>query len=121
MFNDLRRQNTFGALAARLQLDVLAGSADDKEVAVRFLRPRQVLEMIGVSRTTLWRMVRAGHFPRPVCITERNRGYLLESVEAWMRARTEGRPLDAAAIGTAGARSGAVGRARTRLFHGRAG
>ena len=71
-------------LAARLQLDVLAGSADDKEVAVRFLRPRQVLEMIGVSRTTLWRMVRAGHFPRPVCITERNRGYLLKSVEAWM-------------------------------------
>ena len=45
--------------------------------------------MIGVSRTTLWRMVRAGTFPRPVRITERNRGYLLEAVEAWMKARTD--------------------------------
>ena len=88
---------------------------------MRFLRPRQVLEMIGVSRTTLWRMVRAGHFPRPVCITERNRGYLLTSVEAWMRARADGRPVDAAATGTARARSGAAGRGMTRLVHRRAG
>jgi len=46
--------------------------------------------MIGVSRTTLWRMVQAGTFPRPVRITERNRGYLLEAVEAWMKARMDG-------------------------------
>ena len=71
---------------------------------MRFLRPRQVLEMIGVSRTTLWRMVPAGQFPRPVCITERNRGYLLESVQAWMAARAEGRPFDAATTGTPQAR-----------------
>jgi predicted DNA-binding transcriptional regulator AlpA len=43
--------------------------------------------MIGVSRTTLWRMVQAGTFPTPVRITERNRGFLLEAVEAWMKAR----------------------------------
>ena len=90
---------------------------------MRFLRPRQVLEMIGVSRTTLWRMVQAGVFPRPVCITERNRGYLLESVEAWMRARAEGRPFDVPPAGTAEARSGAEASARavTRLAHRRAG
>jgi len=58
--------------------------------AVQFIRIRRVLEMIGVSRTTLWRMVQAGTFPRPVRITERNRGYDLETVEAWMTARTEG-------------------------------
>jgi predicted DNA-binding transcriptional regulator AlpA len=45
--------------------------------------------MIGVSRTTSWRMVRAGTFPEPVHITERNRGFLLEAVEAWMKARTD--------------------------------
>jgi prophage regulatory protein len=57
---------------------------------VQFIRPRRVLELIGVSRTTLWRMVQAGTFPRPVRITERNRGYILEAVEAWMKARTDG-------------------------------
>lgn len=61
---------------------------------MQFIRPRQVLEMIGVSRTTLWRMVQAGCFPPPVRITQRNRGYLREAVEAWMKDRAQGSPLD---------------------------
>jgi prophage regulatory protein len=56
---------------------------------VRFIRTRQVLEMIGVSRTTLWRMVRAGTFPQPVHVTTRSRAFLLEAVETWMNARTD--------------------------------
>jgi prophage regulatory protein len=58
---------------------------------VRFVRPREVLEMIGVSRTTLWRMVQSGAFPPPVRITTRNNGFVLEAVEEWMKARTLGR------------------------------
>jgi|SRR5215468_2732775 len=54
---------------------------------MQFIRPRQVIAMIGVSRTTLWRMVRAGVFPRPVLLTVRNRAYVLEAVEKWMQAR----------------------------------
>ena len=57
---------------------------------MRFLRPRDVLALIGVSRTTLWRMVRAGQFPSPVRITERSAGFLQETVESWMRSRVEG-------------------------------
>ena len=56
---------------------------------MQFIRSRDVVTMIGVSRTTLWRMVRAGAFPAPVRITERNRGYLLETIEDWMRSRPE--------------------------------
>ena len=74
-------------------------------MAVQFIRPRQVLEMIGVSRTTLWRMVQAGTFPRPVRITERNRGYLRDAVEAWMKARAEGLPFDAGSARPSNARS----------------
>jgi prophage regulatory protein len=59
---------------------------------VRFIKTRQVLAMIGVSRTTLWRMVQEGTFPRPVQVTGRNAHYLLQAVEAWMRARAEGLP-----------------------------
>jgi len=59
---------------------------------VQFIRPRQVLEMIGVSRSTLWRMVRAGTFPPPVRITERNCGFVLDAVEDWMKARTDSAP-----------------------------
>ena len=59
---------------------------------MKFVRPRQVLEMIGVSRTTLWRMVQSGAFPAPVRITQRNSGYVLEAVEEWMKARAAGVP-----------------------------
>jgi hypothetical protein len=48
--------------------------------------------LIGVSRTTLWRMVRAGRFPAPVRITERSAGFLQETVESWMRSRVDGVP-----------------------------
>ncbi len=32
----------------------------------RLLRPKEVMERMGWSRTTLWRRVRAGEFPAPV-------------------------------------------------------
>ena len=63
---------------------------------MKFVRPRQVLEMIGVSRTTLWRMVQCGAFPPPVRITQRNSGYVLEAVEEWMKARATGAPWQTA-------------------------
>ena len=65
---------------------------------MRFVRPREVLEMIGVSRSTLWRMVQAGSFPRPVSIATRSKGFLLEAVEEWMEARTTGRAWEPPAL-----------------------
>jgi len=79
---------------------------------VQFIRPRQVLEMIGVSRTTLWRMVQAGTFPRPVRITERNCGFLLDTVEAWMEARAAGLAWEAERAPTPGTRLDRGARAR---------
>lgn len=72
-------------------------SGEEVRCPVQFIRTRQVLLMIGVGRTTLWRMVQEGNFPKPVRITERSAGYLLEAVEHWMRTRAEGRPWDAPA------------------------
>jgi len=77
---------------------------------VRFIRTRQVLEMIGVGRTTLWKLVQAGSFPRPVRITDRSSGYLLEAVEQWMRLRAQGLPWPS----EASARTGRHSRARQR-------
>lgn len=107
-FNDLRRQADGGGLVADLHLHGRVNGYR-REAAMQFIRPRQVLEMVGVSRTTLWRMVRAGTFPRPVQITERNRGYLLDAVEAWMKARAEGLALPLAARPVRGERPGKSG------------
>lgn len=81
---------------------------------MRFLRPRQVADMLGVSRTTLWRMVRAGAFPHPVRITAGSCGFLLETVETWMRARAEASPWRRSEK-ERGAREAAAGSERTKL------
>jgi prophage regulatory protein len=62
---------------------------------VRFIRTKDVLGMIGVSRSTLWRMVRAGRFPKRISISARAAGHVYEDVQAWMAAR-------AASLGNAG-------------------
>jgi prophage regulatory protein len=56
---------------------------------MRFVRIKEVLQMVGVSRTTLWRMVRDGTFPRRVVISSGVRAHVYEEVEAWMRSRIE--------------------------------
>lgn len=82
---------------------------------MRFIRPGEVLRMIGVSRTTLWRMVRDGLFPAPVRITKRNRGYVLDDVEAWMRGRVEGTAIAEAPAGPPPARRAGQSAIRTAI------
>src|SRR5688572_4223632 len=67
------------AVALRLHYRHAAWVKSGGRWRVRFIRPREVLEMIGVSRTTLWRMVQSGSFPPPVRITTRNNGFVLEA------------------------------------------
>ncbi len=53
---------------------------------MEFIRPKEVLRLIGVSKVTLWRMVRAGRFPPPVTLNVTSKAYVLEEVQAWMAA-----------------------------------
>jgi prophage regulatory protein len=61
----------------------------------RLLRRRKVLELVGVSEPTLWRMERAGHFPPHVQISTRAVGYFERDVLSWIAARVV-RTADAA-------------------------
>jgi prophage regulatory protein len=58
--------------------------------ALEILRMPDVLRMTGLSRTTLWRRVRAGQFPRPIRLggpQSRAVGWLKEEVEEWILSR----------------------------------
>ena len=46
----------------------------------RLLRPKQVMEIMGWSRTTLWRRVSAGKFPAPVETGENSTGFYDDEV-----------------------------------------
>jgi len=58
----------------------------------RIASPRAVVEMTGLSRTTLWRLGRCGEFPTPIRISAGRVGYLIEDVEAWIAEKKEQKP-----------------------------
>ena len=51
------------------------------------VRPRDVSRLVGLSRTTLWRMVGRQEFPRPVKIGQRAIGWRTVDVAAWISSR----------------------------------
>ena len=55
--------------------------------ATRLLDQTTVLEKVPVSRTTLWRMERAGQFPKRLQISANRVGWLETDVDAWVEAR----------------------------------
>ena len=55
------------------------------DTADRFLRIGSVLRLTGLSRSTLYRKVQQGTFPRQVKLSERCAGWRKSSIEAWMR------------------------------------
>lgn len=51
----------------------------------RILRIRTVLQLTGLSRSTLYRKVQRGEFPKQIKLSERCAGWRQSSVRAWMR------------------------------------
>lgn len=51
----------------------------------RILRIKVVLDRTGLSRSTLYRKIQNGTFPRQVQISTRCAGWRESAVEAWMR------------------------------------
>ena len=57
----------------------------------RILRPKAVVQMVGLSRVTLWKLERDGKFPPRRRLSANTVGWLAEEVEAWNRSRERGR------------------------------
>jgi prophage regulatory protein len=53
----------------------------------RVLSQQAVLDRVPVSRTTLWRMERAGGFPRRIQISANRIGWLEADVDEWLAER----------------------------------
>ena len=55
----------------------------------RILRLPKVLEMTGLSRTSVWRQIKAGTFPKPVKLGPRAVGWRASDIDGWARNRPE--------------------------------
>jgi predicted DNA-binding transcriptional regulator AlpA len=55
--------------------------------AARVLRPHEVQQRLGLSRSQLFRMERSGEFPARFYLSKQTSGWLEEVVDAWLRDR----------------------------------
>jgi len=53
----------------------------------KILRTKATLEKTSLSRTTLWRLERAGQFPARVKLSDRAVGYIEADVDHWISTR----------------------------------
>lgn len=55
----------------------------------KFLTMKAVVARTSLSRTTLWRQINAGNFPKPVRLAGRRVAFDEAAVEAWIREKLE--------------------------------
>ncbi|MBU2489514.1 MAG: AlpA family phage regulatory protein [Proteobacteria bacterium] len=58
----------------------------------RILRRRDVEELVGLKRSSLYAAIAAGTFPRPVRLTPGAVGWRQEEIEAWIKSRPKTEP-----------------------------
>ena len=63
--------------------------APDKSGPRRMLSEKQVLEIVPVGRTTLYRMEKAGRFPKSTYISPNRRVWFEDEIFAWQNAVDE--------------------------------
>jgi len=55
------------------------------------MRLRHVIAATGLSKTSVYDLIRANAFPRQVHLSEKRTGWIKSEVEQWMRSRIEAR------------------------------
>jgi prophage regulatory protein len=58
------------------------------------LRTREVTAVVRLSRTQLWRLIRAGKFPKPLHLSDHCRGFLASEIRDWLDSRKAARDTD---------------------------
>lgn len=62
----------------------------------RLLPIAAVVEKAGISRPYIWKLIKAGEFPKPVHLGKRARAWRSDEIDAWIDERTAERDKRAA-------------------------
>ena len=54
-----------------------------------FLRFQPVQNMTGLPRSTIYRLISQGKFPKPIKLTARSVGFLASDIDAWIKSRID--------------------------------
>ena len=54
---------------------------------MRVLRQNQVIDRVGLSKSTMWRLIKVGQFPKPLSLGPRAVGWVEEEIDQWISSR----------------------------------
>ncbi len=60
---------------------------------MRIIRLKEVIKMTGLSRSTIYRHIAAGLFPKQAPLIGRSVGFLESEIQGWISARIQERDL----------------------------
>lgn len=60
---------------------------------MRVIRLKEVINTTGLARSTIYKLIGSGEFPRPVPLTGRCVGWIDSEVAAWIQSRIEARGM----------------------------
>ena len=60
-----------------------------QDTQVLVVRMSRLVEMIGLSRSTIWKLLSEGKFPNPIRLGSRSRAWRIKDVEDWLESRQE--------------------------------
>jgi prophage regulatory protein len=83
-----------GARAAELDEPIVVMHPQEPEV--QYLRIQDVVQRVGLSRSTIWNMSSDGRFPAPRNLSGRSVGWLAADVRAWIDSRPRNSALGVA-------------------------
>ena len=52
---------------------------------------KETTEYVGLSRVSVWRLIKEGRFPEPLHTSEKNRAWLISELDAWIEERAKER------------------------------
>lgn len=62
-----------------------------QQPAYGYMRQKELMKLVPFSPATLWRMVKAGTFIKPVKLSDRITAWNRAEIQAWLRAKEEER------------------------------
>lgn len=55
----------------------------------RIYRLKALVSELGLSKTTIYALIKEGQFPKPVSLTTRSVGWRAEDIEEWLNSREQ--------------------------------
>jgi len=59
------------------------------DTQVLVVRMSRLVEMIGLSRSTIWKLLSEGKFPKPIRLGSRSIAWRINDIEEWLQSRQE--------------------------------